>query len=125
MIYILLICLKTSNKNYLKSLDCFVENCLSVSKISKINQISNDDLESRLKYYFKDNINSHKVWNSDYNKFTRQFEGVESNPPVVTFSYRFLNTIRQLTITSFKWSEIIGENVLKHNPIPEINWLYS
>ena len=101
-----------------KAFDCFVENCLSESNNSKINQITNEDLESRLKYFFKDKVGSHKSWNSDFYKYSRDFESNQNNPPVVALSYNFLNTIRRLTITSFKWSETIGEKVLAYNPIP-------
>ena len=83
-----------------------------------INQITNEDLESRLKYFFKDKVDSHKSWNSDFYKYSRDFESNQNNPPVVPLSYNFLNTIRRLTITSFKWSETIGEKVLAYNPIP-------
>ena len=101
-----------------KSFDCFVENSLMESNNSKINQITNEDLESRLKYFFKDKVDSHKSWNSDFNKYSRDFESDQTNPPVDALSYNFLNTIRRLTITSFKWSETIGEKVLAYNPIP-------
>ena len=101
-----------------KSFDCFVENSLMESNNSKINQITNEDLESRLKYFFKDKVDSHKSWNSDFNKYSRGFESDQTNPPVNALSYNFLNTIRRLTITSFKWSETIGEKVLAYNPIP-------
>ena len=50
--------------------------------------------------------------------YQRDFESNKTNPPVVALSYNFLNTIRRLTITSFKWSETIGEKVLAYNPIP-------
>jgi hypothetical protein len=101
-----------------KAFDCFVENCLSESNNSNVNQITNEDLESRLKYFFKDKVSSHKSWNSDFYKYSRNFESNQNNPPVVALSYNFLNTIRRLTITSFKWSETIGEKVLAYNPIP-------
>ena len=101
-----------------KAFDCFVENCLSESNNSKINQITNEDLESTLKYFFKDKVDSHKSWNSDFYKYSRDFESNQNNPPVFALSYNFLNTIRRLTITSFKWSETIGEKVLAYNPIP-------
>ena len=101
-----------------KAFDCFVENCLSESNNSKINQITNEDLESRLKYFFKDKADTHKSWNSEFYKYSRDFETNQTNPPVVALSYNFLNTIRRLTITSFKWSETIGEKVLAYNPIP-------
>lgn len=101
-----------------KAFDCFVENCLSESNNSNVNQITNEDLESRLKYFFKDKVSSHKSWNSDFYKYSRDFESNQNNPPVVALSYNFLNTIRRLTITSFKWSETIGEKVLAYNPIP-------
>ena len=101
-----------------KAFDCFVENCLSESNNSNINQITNEDLESRLKYFFKDKADTHKSWNSEFYKYSRDFETNQTNPPVVALSYNFLNTIRRLTITSFKWSETIGEKVLAYNPIP-------
>ena len=77
-----------------KAFDCFVENCLSESNNSNVNQITNEDLESRLKYFFKDKVDSHKSWNSDFYKYSRDFESNQNNPTVVALSYNFKTSIR-------------------------------
>ena len=41
-----------------------------------------------------------------------------NNITIEALSFNFINTIRQLTITAFKGSEYIGENVLIYRPIP-------
>lgn len=99
------------------SLDSFIEDCLKKNNYSKMEDITESDLESSLKYFYKDQLSMQRSWNTEYNKFSRNLDS-DQTPPIKALSYRFLNTIRSLTITSFKWSETIGEKVLAYNPIP-------
>jgi len=100
------------------SLDSFIEDCLKENNYSKMEDITESSLESSLKYFYKDQSSMQRRWNTEYNKFSREFDKDKIIPPTKALSYRFLNTIRSLTITSFKWSETIGEKVLAYNPIP-------
>lgn len=100
------------------SLDSFIEDCLKENNYSKMEDITESNLESSLKYFYKDQSSMQRRWNTEYNKFSREFDKDNIIPPTKALSYRFLNTIRSLTITSFKWSETIGEKVLAYNPIP-------
>ena len=100
------------------SLDSFIEDCLKENNYSKMEDITESNLESSLKYFYKDQSSMQRSWNTEYNKFSREFDNDKLIPPTKALSYRFLNTIRSLTITSFKWSETIGEKVLAYNPIP-------
>jgi hypothetical protein len=100
------------------SLDSFIEDCLKENNYSKTEDITESNLESSLKYFYKDQSSMQRSWNTEYNKFSREFDNDKLIPPTKALSYRFLNTIRSLTITSFKWSETIGEKVLAYNPIP-------
>ena len=57
------------------------------------------------------------VYHSEYNK--NKDQNIENKTDLnEAFSFNFLNTIRQLTITAFKGNEYIGENVLAYVPIP-------
>ena len=111
-----------SNKNeqvlLKKSLDSFLEDCLVKSEKINLKNIERNDLESSLVYFFKTKIDSHDKWREVYNKFKRDSDSENNNITIEALSFNFINTIRQLTITAFKGSEYIGENVLIYRPIP-------
>ena len=75
-------------------------------------------METSLIYFLKTNINSHSKWKTAYRKFSNEFNESDNDVSDEILSYNFITTIRQLTITAFKGSEYIGENVLVYRPIP-------
>ncbi|MAU64017.1 MAG: hypothetical protein CMC38_06740 [Flavobacteriaceae bacterium] len=100
-----------------KSLDTFLNDCLEKSDKNNYEKLNRNDLESSIEYFFKTKKDSHNKWRQAYNK--NKNESIEKNILLIeAFSYNFLNTIRQLTITAFKGNEYIGENVLAYVPIP-------
>ena len=101
-----------------KSLDSFLEDCLIKSNKTTFSNLERNDLETSLIYFFKTNIDSQSKWETAYRKFSKEFDKSDKIVPNEALSYNFINTIRQLTITAFKGSEYIGENVLIYRPIP-------
>lgn len=100
-----------------KSMDVFLSDCLIRSNKNNIDNLERNDLDSSLEYYFKIKNSSHSKWRQAYNKNKDQ-DIVNKSDLNEAFSFNFLNTIRQLTITAFKGNEYIGENVLAYAPIP-------
>ena len=101
-----------------KSLDSFLKDCLIRSKKTAFSNLDRNDLETSLIYFLKTNINSHSKWKTAYRKFSNEFNESDNDVSDEILSYNFITTIRQLTITAFKGSEYIGENVLVYRPIP-------
>jgi len=101
-----------------KSLDSFLKDCLIRSNKTNTINLDRNDLETSLIYFLKSNINSQSKWNKAYRKFSNKFNDNENTISDEALSYNFITTIRQLTITAFKGSEYIGENVLVYRPIP-------
>ena len=100
-----------------KSMDVFLSDCLIRSNKNNVDNLERNDLDSSLEYYFKIKNSSHSKWRQAYNKNKDQ-DIVNKSDLNEAFSFNFLNTIRQLTITAFKGNEYIGENVLAYVPIP-------
>ncbi|MDA7810352.1 gluconate 2-dehydrogenase subunit 3 family protein [Flavobacteriaceae bacterium] len=100
-----------------KSMDAFLSDCLIRSNKNNVDNLERNDLDSSLEYYFKIKNSSHSKWRQAYNKNKNQ-DIVNKSDLNEAFSFNFLNTIRQLTITAFKGNEYIGENVLAYVPIP-------
>jgi hypothetical protein len=100
-----------------KSMDAFLSDCLIKSNKNNIDNLERNDLDTSLEYYFKIKNSSHRKWRQAYNK--NKDQNIENKTDLIeAFSFNFLNTIRQLTITAFKGNEYIGENVLAYVPIP-------
>ena len=100
-----------------KSMDAFLSDCLIKSNKNNIDTLERNDLDTSLEYYFKIKNSSHGKWRQAYNK--NKDQNIENKTDLnEAFSFNFLNTIRQLTITAFKGNEYIGENVLAYVPIP-------
>ena len=100
-----------------KSMDAFLSDCLIKSDKNNIDNLERNDLDTSLEYYFKIKNSSHSKWRQAYNK--NKDQNIENKTDLnEAFSFNFLNTIRQLTITAFKGNEYIGENVLAYVPIP-------
>lgn len=100
-----------------KSTNAFLRNCLTKSTKNNFEKLDRNDLESSLKYFFKTKSDDHSKWRQAYNK--NKDQNIENDTYLTeAFSFNFLNTIRQLTITAFKGNEYIGENVLAYAPIP-------
>jgi len=100
-----------------KSMDAFLSDCLIKSNKNNIDNLERNDLDTSLEYYFKIKNSSHSKWRQAYNK--NKDQNIENKTDLIeAFSFNFLNTIRQLTITAFKGNEYIGENVLAYVPIP-------
>lgn len=100
-----------------KSMDAFLSDCLIKSNKNNIDNLERNDLDTSLEYYFKIKNSSHSKWRQSYNK--NKDQNIENKTDLnEAFSFNFLNTIRQLTITAFKGNEYIGENVLAYVPIP-------
>lgn len=100
-----------------KSMDAFLSDCLIKSNKNNIDNLERNDLDTSLEYYFKIKNSSHSKWRQAYNK--NKDQNIENKTDLnEAFSFNFLNTIRQLTITAFKGNEYIGENVLAYVPIP-------
>ncbi len=101
-----------------KSLDSFLKDCLIKSNKTTFSNLERNDLETSLIYYLKTNIDSQSKWETAYKKFSKEFDEYDKNVSDDALSYNFITTIRELTITAFKGSEFIGENVLVYRPIP-------
>ena len=100
-----------------KSMDAFLSDCLIKSNKNNVDNLERNDLDTSLEYYFKIKNSSHSKWRQAYNK--NKDQNIENKTDLnEAFSFNFLNTIRQLTITAFKGNEYIGENVLVYVPIP-------
>jgi hypothetical protein len=100
-----------------KSMNAFLSDCLIKSNKNNIDNLERNDLDTSLEYYFKIKNSSHSKWRQAYNK--NKDQNIENKTDLnEAFSFNFLNTIRQLTITAFKGNEYIGENVLAYVPIP-------
>jgi hypothetical protein len=100
-----------------KSMDAFLSDCLIKSNKNNVDNLERNDLDTSLEYYFKIKNSSHSKWRQAYNK--NKDQNIENKTDLIeAFSFNFLNTIRQLTITAFKGNEYIGENVLAYVPIP-------
>ena len=100
-----------------KSMNAFLSDCLIRSNKNNIEYLERNDLDTSLEYYFKIKNSSHSIWRQAYNK--NKDQDIENKSELnEAFSFNFLNTIRQLTITAFKGNEYIGENVLAYVPIP-------
>ena len=100
-----------------KSMDAFLSDCLIKSNKNNVDNLERNDLDTSLEYYFKIKNSSHSKWRQAYNK--NKDQNIENKTDLnEAFSFNFLNTIRQLTITAFKGNEYIGENILAYVPIP-------
>ena len=100
-----------------KSMDAFLSHCLIKSNKNNVDNLERNDLDTSLEYYFKIKNSSHSKWRQAYNK--NKDQNIENKTDLnEAFSFNFLNTIRQLSITAFKGNEYIGENVLAYVPIP-------
>lgn len=101
-----------------KSFNSFLKDCIIKSKKTSFSDLGRNDLEISLIYFLKSNIKSQSEWKTAYRKFSNKFNDNENKISDEALSYNFITTIRQLTITAFKGSKYIGENVLVYRPIP-------
>ena len=101
-------------------LESFIEVCLIDSKKSKVNRLTNEDLDFQLAKYLKADNDQKKSWkkqDSDYHKALKNNSN-SAELPSEAVAYGFANQLRSLSITAFRTNEYIGENVLAYAPIP-------
>jgi hypothetical protein len=81
----------------------------------RASSLTAEDIDGRLAYYLKADLNQQKKWEQEANAALGNNGGAPSADAV---NFTVLRSLRNRSISAFKITEQIGENVLAYDPIP-------
>ena len=111
---------KESQKSYLFSLECLINDTLNSALKDKIGQLKISDYENQLKKFLMAENSTNKKWSkSAKNYWLKTPKDPNFNDaPQEALAYSSLITLRQWTAKGYRFNEYIGKNVLDYRPVP-------
>ena len=111
---------KESQRSYLFSLDCLINDTLSSASKDKIGELKINDYENQLKKFLLAKNSQNKKWSkSAKNYWSKKPKDLNLNDaPQKALAYSSLITLRQWTAKGYKFNEYVGKNVLDYRPVP-------
>ena len=111
---------KESQKSYLFSLKCLINETLNSASKVKIGELKIDDYENQLKKFLMAENFTNKKWSkSAKNYWSKKPKELNFNDaPKQALAYSSLITLRQWTAKGYRFNEYIGKNVLDYRPVP-------
>ena len=111
---------KESQKSYLFSLDCLLNDTLQSAAKDNLNQLKINDYENQLKKLLLAKNSKNKKWSKSvknyWSKNPKDLNFVDA--PQEALAYSSLITLRQWTARGYRFNEYIGKNVLDYRPVP-------
>ena len=111
---------KESQKSYLFSLECLINDTLNSALKDKIGELKISDYENQLKKFLMAENSTNKKWSkSAKNYWSKTPKDLNFNDaPQEALAYSSLITLRQWTAKGYRFNEYIGKNVLDYRPVP-------
>ena len=111
---------KESQRSYLFSLECLINDTLKSASKVKIVELKIDDYENQLKKFLLAENFTNKKWSkSAKNYWSKKPKELNFNDaPQQALAYSSLITLRQWTSKGYRFNEYIGKNVLDYRPVP-------
>ena len=111
---------KESQKSYLFSLKCLINETLNSASKVKIGELKIDDYENQLKKFLLAENFTNKKWSKSVkNYWSKKPKDLNLNDaPQQALAYSSLITLRQWTAKGYRFNEYIGKNVLDYRPVP-------
>ncbi len=111
---------KESQRSYLFSLDCLINDTLKTASRDKVSELKINDYENQLKKFLLAENSTNKKWNkSAKNYWSKKPKDLNfTDAPQQALAYSSLITLRNWTAKGYRFSEYIGEKVLDYRPVP-------
>ena len=111
---------KESQRSYLFSLDCLINDTLNTASKDKVSELKINDYENRLKKFLLAENSTNKKWSkSAKNYWSKNLNNLNFvDAPQEALAYSSLITLRQWTAKGYRFNEYIGEKVLDYRPVP-------
>ena len=111
---------KVSQKNYLFSLECLINDTLNSASKDKIGELKINDYINQLKKFLLAENSKNKKWSKSVkNYWSKNLKDLNFvNAPQEALAYSSLITLRQWTAKGYRFNEYIGKTVLDYRPVP-------
>ena len=111
---------KESQRSYLFSLDCLINDTLNTASKDKVSELKINDYENQLKKFLLAENSTNKKWSkSAKNYWSKNLNNLNfADAPQEALAYSSLITLRQWTSKGYRFNEYIGEKVLDYRPVP-------
>ncbi|MAR43977.1 MAG: hypothetical protein CMC48_07875 [Flavobacteriaceae bacterium] len=111
---------KESQKNYLFSLECLINDTLNSASKDKIGELKINDYINQLKKFLLAENSKNKKWSKSVkNYWSKNLKDLNfENAPQEALAYSSLITLRQWTAKGYRFNEYIGKTVLDYRPVP-------
>ena len=111
---------KESQRSYLFSLDCLINDTLKSASKEEIGELKIDDYENQLKKFLLAENFTNKKWSKSVkNYWSKKPKELNFNDaPQQALAYSSLINLRQWTAKGYRFNEYIGKNVLDYRPVP-------
>ena len=111
---------KESQRSYLFSLDCLINDTLKTASRDKVSELKINDYENQLKKFLLAENSTSKKWSkSAKNYWSKKSKELNfTDAPQQALAYSSLITLRNWTAKGYRFNEYIGENVLDYRPVP-------
>lgn len=104
----------------IQNINSLINNTLTSTSKSSVFKLTFDECENQLKKFLLADDDQIKEWNSrNTNYWSKILKNQNTSVPEETMSYVSLITIRQWTISAYRWhNEFIAKNILDYRPVP-------
>ena len=111
---------KESQRNYLFSLECLIDDTLKSASKEEIGELKIDDYEYQLKKFLLAENSTNKKWSKSVKNYwsKKQKDLNFAGAPQQALAYSSLITLRQWTAKGYRFNEYIGKKVLDYRPVP-------
>jgi len=111
---------KESQRSYLFSLDCLINDTLNTASKDKVSELKINDYVNQLKKFLLAENSTNKKWSkSAKNYWSKNLKNLNfGDAPQEALAYSSLITLRNWTAKGYRFNEYIGENVLDYRPVP-------
>ena len=111
---------KESQKNYLFSLECLINDTLNSASKDKTGELKINDYINQLKKFLLAENSKNKKWSKSVkNYWSKNLKDLNFvNAPQEALAYSSLITLRQWTAKGYRFNEYIGKTVLDYRPVP-------
>ena len=111
---------KESQRSYLFSLECLIDDTLKSASKKEIGELKIDDYENQLKKFLLAENSTNKKWSKSVKNYwsKKQKDLNFAGAPQQALAYSSLITLRQWTAKGYRFNEYIGKKVLDYRPVP-------
>ena len=111
---------KESQRSYLFSLECLINDTLNSASKDKIGELKINDYINQLKKFLMAENSTNKKWSkSAKNYWLKKPKELNFNDaPQEALAYSSLITLRNWAAKGYRFNEYIGKNVLDYRPVP-------